>query len=88
MKRTLLSLLGLFLLAIILFLLWPSPIDPVAWTPPKAPELTGVYEPNNKLANVDILFEGQCNKCEDVAIDSTGRIYGCLLYTSPSPRDS
>jgi len=76
MKRTLLSLLGLLLLGIILFLLWPSPIDPVAWTPPKAPELAGVYQKNNKLANVEILFEGQCDKCEDVAIDSMGRIYG------------
>ena len=76
MKRTLLSLLGLFLLAIIAFLLWPSPIDAEAWQPPKMPELTGEYEKNNQLANVDILFEGQCNQCEDVAIDSMGRIYG------------
>ena len=79
MKRILLLLLGLLLLALLLFIIWPSPIDPVAWTPPKAPELTGVYQPNDKLANVEILFEGQCDKCEDVAIDSMGRIYGGQL---------
>ena len=79
MKRILLLLLGLLLLALLLFIIWPSPIDPEAWTPPKAPELTGQYQPNDKLANVDILFEGQCDKCEDVAIDSMGRIYGGQL---------
>lgn len=66
------------LLALIIgyFVLWPSPIDPEAWTPPKAPELTGIYEQNDKLAALEILFAGQCDKCEDVAIDSMGRIYG------------
>ena len=61
------------------FVLWPSPIDPEAWTPPKAPELTGIYEQNDKLAALEILFAGQCDKCEDVAIDSLGKIYGGQL---------
>ncbi len=79
MKRVLLMLLGLLLLTLLLFILWPSPIDPEAWTPPKAPELTDEYQPNNKLATIEILFDGQCDKCEDVAIDSLGRIYGGQL---------
>ena len=72
------GLLLLVLLALIIgyFVLWPSPIDPEGWTPPKAPALTGVYQTNDKLATLEILFAGQCEKCEDVAIDSMGKIYG------------
>lgn len=71
----------LMLLALIIgyFLLSPSPIDPEAWTPPKAPTLTGAYQVNDKLAALEILFPGQCEKCEDVAVDSMGRIYGGQL---------
>jgi len=68
----------LILIALIIgyFVVWPSPIDPEGWTPPKAPTLTGEYEVNDKLAALEILFPGQCEKCEDVAVDSMGRIYG------------
>lgn len=79
MKRLLLFLLGFIIASIIIFILMPSPIEPEAWTPPKAPEMTGKYAVNNKLADVEVLFKGQCEKCEDVAIDSMGRIYGGQL---------
>lgn len=78
-KNFFLFLLLLLILIVAYFVFTPSPIDPVAWTPPKAPELTGVYEKNDKLSKLDILFSGQCDKCEDVAIDSMGRIYGGQL---------
>ena len=29
---------------------WPVPIEPVAWNPPRAPAPEGVYAPNNHLA--------------------------------------
>ncbi|HXT62662.1 MAG TPA: SMP-30/gluconolactonase/LRE family protein [Pyrinomonadaceae bacterium] len=55
-------------------LFWPVPIDPVAWNPPAAPELTGVYAQNSELSNIQRLpIEG--SQPEDVAIDSQGRIY-------------
>ncbi|MFK7978601.1 MAG: SMP-30/gluconolactonase/LRE family protein [Saprospiraceae bacterium] len=75
------GLLLLVLLALIIgyFVLWPSPITPDVWTAPKAPELTGQYEVNDKLAALEILHAGQCEKCEDVAVDSMGRIYGGQL---------
>lgn len=75
------GLLLLVLLALIIgyFVLWPSPIDPEAWTPPKAPKLTGKYQANERLAALEILHAGQCEKCEDVAVDSMGRIYGGQL---------
>jgi sugar lactone lactonase YvrE len=70
-----------FFLAAILVLLgwllfWPVPIDPVAWTPPPNPGLSGPYAPNTYLDEVEYRYAGQCAQCEDVAIDSLGRIYG------------
>jgi sugar lactone lactonase YvrE len=58
------------------FAFTPSPIDPIAWEPPKAPALEGQYQKNNDLSGLEILFPGACEKCEDVAIDSMGKIYG------------
>ena len=62
---------------VVLYLLfWPVTIDPQAWTPPEAPELTGVYEVNSRLIGVERLGEGAGVGPEDVAIDRQGRIYG------------
>jgi sugar lactone lactonase YvrE len=61
------------LLAYLLF--WPVPIDPIAWTPPEAPPMVGVYEPNQTLASVERLGEGAGVSPEDVAVDEQGRIY-------------
>jgi sugar lactone lactonase YvrE len=54
-------------------LLWPVPIDPVAWTPPEPPPLAGDYEPNTRLAGVEKLNAGY--HPEGVAIDAEGKIY-------------
>lgn len=56
-------------------LLWPVPIDPVAWTPPEAPSMTGLYEPNRFLSSVERLGEGTGVGPEDAAIDKKGQIY-------------
>jgi len=63
------------LVAIIYLLVAPVPITPAAWTPPTAPTLTGPYEQNSRLQNVDRLAIGDGHKPEGVAIDLTGRIY-------------
>ncbi|HEY8203821.1 MAG TPA: SMP-30/gluconolactonase/LRE family protein [Pyrinomonadaceae bacterium] len=55
-------------------LLWPVPIDPVAWNPPAMPELTGVYAQNNELGKIQRLPVNGFAP-EDVAIDSQDRIY-------------
>ncbi|MBN1572094.1 MAG: SMP-30/gluconolactonase/LRE family protein [Deltaproteobacteria bacterium] len=57
-------------------LLWPVPIDPAPYSPLKAPELTGVYEPNDYLSKIERLGEGAGVGPEDVAIDDGGNIYG------------
>ncbi len=63
-------------LAVIYLLFWPVPIDPTAWTPPKAPAFEGIYESNAHLASVERLGAGAGIGPEDVAVDSQGRIYG------------
>ena len=64
--------------AILYLLFWPVPISPLAWTPPGAPALTGQYEKNSKLATTERLSLGPGFAPEDVALDSSGRIYGGL----------
>ena len=75
MKRTVLrSLIAVIILLFGYLLLWPVPINPAAWTPPPAPELTGVYAQNSELSRIERLrIDG--NRPEDVAFDSQDRIY-------------
>ena len=75
MKKTILrALLALIILGFGYLLLWPVPFNPVAWTPPPAPALAGVYAPNSELAKiVRLRIDG--NKPEDVAFDAQDRIY-------------
>lgn len=75
MKRTIFRLLiAIVVLLLGYLLLWPVPINPAAWTPPTAPELTGVYAQNSELSRIERLnVDG--NLPEDVAFDSQDRIY-------------
>ena len=57
-------------------LFWPTKINPVAYTPPKKPEMTGILEPNNLLSKAELIAKGKINGPEDVIIDPEGRIYG------------
>src|SRR5687768_4965328 len=69
----------LLLVAVLLYLLvWPVPISPAAWNPAAAPPLSGDYEKNSRLANVQRLSLGDGFAPEDVAIDSENRIYAGL----------
>lgn len=56
----------------------PSPIDPLAWTPPKAPPMTGVMEPNDTLMKAELLAQGQIVGPEDTAVDSQGQVFAGL----------
>ncbi len=75
MKRTILRAIVFVIVVLIAYLIaWPVPINPAAWTPPPAPELTGVYAQNSALARIERLpIDGFAP--EDVAIDSQDRIY-------------
>jgi sugar lactone lactonase YvrE len=66
----------LIVVALLLYLLfWPVPVSPAAWTPPTAPGLVGPYAENNRLAGIQRLETGGGFAPEDVALDSSGRIY-------------
>jgi sugar lactone lactonase YvrE len=69
----------IFLIAVALLcylLFWPTKIDPLAYTPPEKPEMTGVLSRNTELSRADLIAKGKINGPEDVVIDSEGRIYG------------
>src|SRR4030095_11513777 len=64
------------IVALVLYLLfWPAQRVRAAWNPPVAPALTGQYQQNSRLANVERLSLGEGRAPEDVALDSEGRIY-------------
>lgn len=46
------------------------------WQPPEAPRLEGLYAPNQKLLEAELLGRGDVYGPEDIAIDSDGLIYG------------
>jgi sugar lactone lactonase YvrE len=74
-NRKILLALAFIVAALLIYLLaWPVPIAPVAWTPPPAPELTGVYAQNSELARIQRLPVNGFAP-EDVAIDGQDRIY-------------
>ena len=75
MKRFILRVIILLVVGLLVYLLfWPVPINPVAWTPPPAPALTGQYAQNSELTQIEKLkIEGFAP--EDVAFDSQDRIY-------------
>jgi sugar lactone lactonase YvrE len=75
LKRAAYMVAALALLVVVYLLAWPVPIDPVAWQPPSAPDMTGPYQPNQLLAGATRLLEGIGVGPEDVAFDQEGRLY-------------
>lgn len=78
------------LLALILlyFLLWPVPIEPVAWKSPPNPGYTGPFARNQRLSSMELLPLGGLHAPESVALDQQGRIYvstqeGWILRLKP-----
>jgi len=74
LKKAGIALLVLFGLGLLYLSVWPVGIDPLAWDPPAAPELSGVYAPNNRLSRVARLAEGVGAAPESVALDGRGRV--------------
>jgi len=66
---------ALFAAAALYLLLWPTGMDPVAWTPPPAPALEGVYAYNEKLKAIQKLAVGAGEGPEAVHVDTYGRLY-------------
>jgi sugar lactone lactonase YvrE len=84
-KLLLFFLVDLIVLGVVYLLVYPVPISPASWNPPPAPNLTGQYQQNSRLAAVERLSLGMAAAHpgsgfapEDVAIDVDGRIYAGL----------
>lgn len=52
-----------------------SPVDPIAYQPPKKPAMTGVLAPNDLLKEAELLAEGKVEGPEDVTVDDQGLLY-------------
>ncbi|MEA3471069.1 MAG: SMP-30/gluconolactonase/LRE family protein [Thermodesulfobacteriota bacterium] len=70
------SLLFLFIILVVFLVLKETPVDPVPYSPPEAPDLVGALAPNDLLMNAEIIAAGKIKGPEDVAVDGEGRIYG------------
>lgn len=84
-KLLLLFLVDSIVLIAVYLVVFPVPISPAAWNPPQAPDLTGQYQQNSRLAGVERLSLGTGTPRpgtgfapEDVAIDAEGRLYAGL----------
>ena len=71
--------LALFLVLFLYLVGWPVPIDPIAWTPPSAPNLKGEYAVNDYLASSKIIHTNGSIGPEDVDVDEDGILYGGFL---------
>lgn len=64
-------LLGSILIALLVFLSWPSPIQPATWTPKASPTIPQ----NTRLAATERLALHQLHAAEDVLVDTNQRLY-------------
>jgi len=58
-------------------LFWPVPISPDTWISPEAPPLTGIYAPNDALADVESMPAGKAP--ESVTVNAAGEVFTGLL---------
>lgn len=78
MARLLTLTVALILIAVGAFMLMPSPIDSLAWTPPPAPPLQGPTAPNERLDKAALIAQGKIVGPETTAMDAKGVLYAGL----------
>ena len=88
MKRFLLVLLALVAALTAYLLIWPVPIEPVAWNPAPAPGYTGPHAVNDKLAKLQHIALGSESGPEHIVIGPDGKLYttvasGNILRMNP-----
>jgi len=74
-KHAVLTIAGLICFGALYLLAWSVSIEPAAWQAPLNPGYTGFFEQNNRLTGLQVLSIGNHHGPEDIALDSTGRIY-------------
>jgi sugar lactone lactonase YvrE len=75
LRNALWLLVGLVVVILLYFLLWPVPVEPVAWQAPPNPGYTGPFARNERLRAMELLSIADTHGPEDVALDVQGRIY-------------
>ena len=66
---------GIGLAFLVLWLMWPSPINPIRWDEPAAPPLDGVLSPDDDLAAATIFQAGAPGAARSVAVSTDGMVY-------------
>jgi len=75
LKRILWSLLVIIIVIILYLLVWPVPIDPIAWKVPPNPGYKDSFAVNERLKGIETFPIADNHGPEDIALDSQGRIY-------------
>ncbi|MBW1924314.1 MAG: SMP-30/gluconolactonase/LRE family protein [Deltaproteobacteria bacterium] len=76
MLKKLFGFLGIIVVLIVVyFLVWPVPVEPVAWKAPPNPGYSGPFARNSRLKGIETLPLGGNHGPEDIALDRKGRIY-------------
>ena len=75
MKTILKTVLALMVLSALYLSLWPLPVDPKVWDAPTAPEFTGDFAVNSRLADFEALPLDGLSGPEAVTEDKAGNIY-------------
>lgn len=78
-KKTGLIVLVLLAIGILYLLVWPVPVEPVAWQAPPNPGYTGAYAANQRLQGLELLSLSGGHGPEAVALDRQGRIYAATF---------
>jgi sugar lactone lactonase YvrE len=74
-KKISIWLVGALVALALYLLLWPVPIDPIAWEPRPVPALEGDFAENRVLQGMELFATPDNHGPEDVAIDAEGRVY-------------
>ncbi len=75
LKKILWLMLVIIIAIIVYFVVWPVPIDPVAWETPPNPGYTGPFAVNERLKDVETFPIAGNHGPEDIALDAQGHIY-------------
>ena len=79
MKKVLLTSGALLLVLVLYLLLWPVPIDPVAWEAPVDRGLVDPFEPNKQLQAATAIDLGEFEGPEDATLGADGAVYATTL---------
>jgi len=78
MKRLVLAIGAIVLLAVAYLTLWPVPIDPVSWNAPMPPGYAGPHAVNARLANLKMISLGAEEGPEHIAVGKDGKLYAAV----------